>query len=110
MKPIIVGKTREGNTVAYCSLFKWKDQEGLPIDIAANHLQKKGITPSWLCEVEGALWMGMPEDQIISELKEVFTMLYPGKSKSLIKRVINYMQYRRKPNPFTIQAIKLTKP
>lgn len=110
MTPIITGQTPDGKTVVYASLFKWKDQEGLPLDITINHIAKEGYIPNWLAELEGGLWLGLSIEQIMSELNEAFQLLYPGKSRELIELINNYVEFRNTPNPYTLFLLKLTKP
>lgn len=109
MNPIITGKTDDGKQVVYASLFKWKDQEGLPIDISVKKMEADGFVPDWLAELEGGLWVGLSLEHIVTELNEVFHILYPEKKQELMERVNNYIEFRQTPNPYTLHLLKLTK-
>lgn len=112
MKPaLIIGHTEEGHEVVYARLFTWKDERGLPIDFAASFMMQQNLHPAWPYEIEGALWLGLTEEQILAELKEVFNMIYvPQDSKEALRRVTEYMEFRKTPNPFTQHALEITKP
>jgi len=110
VKPFNTGYTQDKKPVVYSSLFQFKDQEGLPVEISAAKLIKESFIPNWLYEVEGALWLGYSEEKILTELSEVFRFLYPKSHVKQLKKVRKYLQIRTKPNPFTAKAMKETKP
>lgn len=108
--PIYTGRTVDGKEVYFMRLFQWKDQEGLPIDISVYKAAQHNIIPSWIYEVEGALWLGWTRDKIVNELREVFTILYPEKRGELIDAINSYFEVREMPNNITPVLIKMTKP
>lgn len=109
-EPIITARTTGGKICIYASLFQWKDQEGIPIDISANYAFSQGFAIDWIYEVEGALWVGYTQERILADLGEAFQILYPGKDKELLELIKLYFANRETPNTRTATAIKLTKP
>lgn len=108
--PIITGQTNDGTPTVFTRLFQFKDQEGLPIDITAAKVRKDGFVTDWLYEVEGALWLGWTQEKILTELSEVFLFIHPEKRNELLGIVKQYFIMRETPNPYTLKALKATKP
>lgn len=107
--PILTGQTTSGKPVVFAHLFRWKDQEGIPLASSAAFVVEQGCVTDWIYEIEGALWIGYTQDKILTELREVFLFLHPGAHKELLKKMEQYFDIREKPNALTFKAMAATK-